>query len=585
MASVRSKLVAIFAVLAIIASACGGGSSGSDGGADTAPAESDSAEDTASDSGGDDAEADTGGADEEADGSEIETAEDVDEIVRGGTLRYGLQTEAGSLNPINTGLNRGPVMVATAVFDTLVVVDAEGNWHNNLTESWTPTDDFVSWDVKIREGIEFSDGLPFNADAVLKTIQGFLNDPLTSLPFKPAFDAENPVEKIDEMTIRINGNGPNRQLPYFFAEQLGMIGSPAWVDAAAENPELDQTPIGAGPFVIAERSQDASTVLVPNENWWRDDVEVYLDAIEFFPVPQPGTRADQLIVGDLDAVHGTAALMILPLRDTDADIFRIEDNSGEEFFFAMNAQVAPFDDIRVRQAATHLFPKQDYEEFINQGASLMADSLFSVDSIWHDPAIEQQDDMPELAAPLIAEYCAEVPDSCTDGKVNMEYQYDTNLSNDQIFDLVSDSMSAHFNITVQSLPNDIHIQEVIFGQYNFASWRYHGFADPTITTAFLACSTIGALSINWSRNCNEERDQLFLDQRAEGDFDGRYGIWQEIQENLRDSYQYVLATHVNWTVATGANVGGLCDATTPDGVELPCQTRGVSRLDQVFLQN
>jgi peptide/nickel transport system substrate-binding protein len=574
------KLLALFAALAIIASACGG----SDGGTDAAPADSSSDEATTG-SGGEEETTEDIGADESADGSEIETAEDVDEIVAGGTLRFGMQTEAGSLNPTNTGLNRGPIMVATAIFDTLVVVDAEGQWHNNLTESWTPNDDFSSWDVKLREGIEFSDGLPYDADAVIKTIEAFLADPLTSLVFKPAFAAENAVEKVDDLTFRINANGPNAVLPVYFAEQLGMVGSPAWLDAAAENPELDQTPIGAGPFVLEERSQDSSTVLVRNENWWRDDVEVFLDAVEFFPVPQPGTRADQLIVGDLDVVHGTAALMILPLRDAGEDILRVEDNSGEEFFFAMNATTAPFDDIRVRKAATHLFPKQDYEEFVNQGASLLADSLFSSESPWHDPSIQQEHDMPELAAPLIAEYCTEVPDACTDGKVNIEYQYDTNLSNDQIFDLVSDAMSEQFNITVQSIPNDVHIQEVIFGQYQFASWRYHGFSDPDVDTAFLTCSTIGALSINWSRNCNEERDALIVAQRQTQDFDERYAIWQDLQANLRDSYQYVLATHSNWTLGAGANVGGLCDSVTPEGVALPCQTRGVPRLDQVFLQN
>ncbi len=574
------RLLAVLLTFALVASACTGGgddgdgatTSGGDGTEAPEPDESDSTPE--------------GGADETADGSDVVSAEDdAVEVVEGGTLRIGLQTEAGSLNPTNTGLNRGPIMVATAIFDTLVVVDAEGTWHNNMTESWTPNDDFTTWEVKVRPGIEFSDGLPFDAAAVVGTIEAFLADPLTSLVFKPAFDAENPVELVDDMTFLLNASGPNASLPVYFAEQLGMIGSPAWLEAAAANPELDQAPVGAGPFVLADRSQDASTVLVKNENWWRDDVDISLDGIEFFPVPQPGTRAEQLLAGDLDVVHGTAGLMIRPLREEGDAVQRIEDNSGEEFFFTMNAQVPPFDDIRVRKAATHLFPREDYATFVDQGTSLMADSLFSPENPFHDPSIKQEVDMPELAAPLIAEYCAEVPESCTDGKVNTEYQYDINLSNDQIFDVVSDAMSDHFNITVQTIPNDIHIQEVIFGQYQFASWRYHGFSDPDVDSAFLTCSTIGALSINWARNCNEDRDALFLEQRASQDFDTRYAIWQDIQKNIQESYQYVLATHTNWTVASGLNVGGLCDASAPGGAPLPCQTRGVPRLDQAFLTN
>ena len=574
------RLVALLFATALLAAACGGGDS-SDGAAESSGGSDDVAEADA-----DQPEAETSGADASADGSDVVSAEDeAVEVVGGGTLRVGLQTEAGSLNPTNTGLNRGPIMVATAIFDTLVVVDEDGNWHNNMTESWTPNDDFSSWEVRIRPGIEFSDGLPFDAPAVVGTIETFLADPLTSLVFRPAFDAENPVELIDDMTLRINANGPNGQLPVYFSEQLGMVGSPAWLDAAEANPELDQTPIGAGPFVLADRSQDASTVLVRNENWWREDADVLLDEIEFVPVVQPGTRADQLLVGDFDLVHGNATLFILPLRDEGEGIQRIEDNSGEEFLLSMNAQVPPFDDIRVRQAATNLFPRAAYDEFILQGASLPANSLFSPESPFHDPGLEQAVDMPELVDPLISAYCAETPASCTDGRVNIEYQYDISLSNDQIFDVVSDAMSDHFNIEVQSIPNDVHIQEVIFGQYNMATWRYHGFADPDVDTAFLSCSTIGALSINWARNCNDERDALFDQQRVTQDFDERYGIWQDIQANLRDSFQYVVAHHTNWSVGAGLNVGGICDSVTPDGVALPCQTRGVPRLDQVFLTN
>jgi len=578
-ATVRRLLAAALA-FSLIATACGGGSSddpeGTDASADTSDGDAEQPSD----------DTESAGADAAADGSDAVSAEDTTvDVASGGTLRFGIQNEAGSLNPTAVGLNAGPLMIATAIFDTLVVVDADGNWHNNMTESWVPNEDFSSWEVTVRDGIEFSDGTPFNADAVINTIETTLKDPLTSLVFKPAFAAENPVEKIDGMTFRINASGPNAALPLYFAEQLGMIGSPAWLDAADADPALDQTPIGAGPFVLTERSQDASTILVRNENWWRDDVSVSLDQIEFYPVPQPGTRADQMLVGDLDAIHGTSALMILPLRDEGDAIQRIEDNSGEEFFFVMNAQQAPFDDIRVRQAATHLYPTAAYDEFVNQGASLLAESLFSPENPWHDPSIDQQSDMPELAAPLIEEYCAEEPANCTDGRVNIEYQYDTNLSNDTIYDLVSDAMSPHFNITVQALPNDQHIQEVLLGVYQFASWRFHGFSDPDIDTAFLTCSTIGAFSINYSRNCNAERDALFLDQRLTQDFDERYAIWQEIQKDLLNTYQYVLVTHTNWTVAANLNVGGLCDATAPDGAALPCQIKGVPRLDQAFLTN
>lgn len=572
------QFLAVFFAFSLVAAACGGGDS-DDGATEADPTGEESGDNETTDPPED------SGVDETADGSDAVTAEDETvEVIEGGTIRMSLQTEATSLNPTNTGLNRAPILLATAVMDTLVVVDQDGEWHNNLTESWTPNDDFTSWEVKMREGVTFSDGEIMDADAVIKTVEAFLADPLTSLVFRPAFNLDNPIEKVDDMTFRLNAKRPNAYLPFYFAEQLGMVGSPAWLDARDENPELDQLPIGAGPYMISERIQDQKTVLVRNPNYWAEPGKI--DTFEFFPVSQESTRTDQFLSGDVELTHGTDAESILRLRDEADAIQRIEDQSGEEFNLLMNAQVPPFDDIRVREAATAAIPKQEYLEFINEGTSLEADSLFSTDTPWNVPGLTQADDMPELAGPLIEAYCGDVPDQCTDGKVNIEYQTDgPSAALERIATVIQNAWSPFFNVELQVVPNDTHIQEVIFGQYNVATWRYHGFSDPDVDTAFLSCETILALSINWSRNCNPERDALIAEQSATTDFDARYDIWVQIQENLRDSFQYITLTHTNWVVGASSRVGGLCDAVAPDGAQLPCQDKGVVRLEQLFLTN
>ncbi len=577
--STRSLLVTLLLAFSLVAAACGGGSTAAD---DTGSDDGGSEENDDNAGGGDDV-----GVDESADGSDAIAAEDVEEIEAGGTLRIGLQTEGDSLNPTNTPLNRAPTLIATAVFDTIVVIDEDGQWQNNLSESWTPNEDFTSWDMTLREGVMFSDGETLNADAVVRTAEAFFGDPLTSLVFKPAFDGETPFEKVDELTVRFNASGPNTQLPNFFAEQVGMIGSPAWLDARDADPSLDQTPIGAGPYMIEERTQDQMTVLVPNPNYWNTDAAPILDRIELFTDQEGGDaqRVDGLLAEELDITHNTDAESIIRLRDEGDSITRIEDQSGEEFFMLMNAQVAPFDDIRVREAATLAFPTAQYDEFITEGTALIANSLFSSDNMWHDPSIVQVTDSPELAAPLVESYCADVPDQCTDGKINIEYQHDVSDALTRMQVIVFDAWSEFFNLELQVLPNDLHIQEVTLGVYDAATWRYHGFADPDIDSIFLSCSTISALSVNFSRNCNEERDALFEQQRAITDFDERYAIWSEIQQNLLDSFQYIQVTHTNWTIGANPNVGGLCDAVSPDGAALPCQNSGVFRLPQLFLAN
>ena len=68
------------------------------------------------------------------------------------------------------------------------------------------------------------------------------------------------------------------------------MSSPTWLAAALADPTLNQQPVGTGPFVFDSRSPDSVTRFVRNESWWNG--EVYLDAIEFSPVPDADTRAD-----------------------------------------------------------------------------------------------------------------------------------------------------------------------------------------------------------------------------------------------------------------------------------------------------
>ena len=77
----------------------------------------------------------------------------------------------------------------------------------------------------------------------------------------------------------------------------------------------------------------------------------------------------------------------------------------------------------MRQALTYATDREGLSSLINQGTSPLADSMFHPDLIWNNPDVVQEGNMPELAGPLVESYCADVPENCTDGKIDMELQY------------------------------------------------------------------------------------------------------------------------------------------------------------------
>jgi peptide/nickel transport system substrate-binding protein len=582
MTDARSSLLRMLAVLfafALVAAACGGDDGGDETGSEDGTEVTDGGAEEGTDGEGDDAAA----GEDEGSGTEEVIVDDPEETpVAGGTLRYGLEADVDGINPTASALSAPGLMMANAVFDTLATYDENGVAVPHLAESFTPNEDATVWTLKLREGITFHDGTPLNIDAVIKNFEIQRSDPLVGLAVAPFYPDENAVVKIDDLTAEFNLLDSNWYWPGALAGQLGMTASPAWLDAALEDPTLDQQPVGAGPFVFDSRSEDSVTRFVRNENYWKG--EVYLDAVEFVPVTDPDTRTDLLLQGELNAIQTTSAGPISELTEEGNGINNVLNDRSEESFAMLNSSAPPFDDIRARQALTHATPQQNYVSLIGLGVLRAANQPFTPESPYFNPDVEQLTDSPELAGPLVEEYCADVPDSCTDGKINMELQWSgPSVEQTRIAELLDEGWSEFFNVTFQELPQDQHIQETALGLYNVVTWRQFGAVDPWEDNVWLLCRTIGGISLNWPKFCDESRDTLLLEAQAEQDADARVPMYQELAAKLNQDYLYIFFTHTLWDNAFADSVKGVCNHTTAEGVTRVCSVNGRTWFDNVWI--
>ncbi len=597
------RAVAIPLVAALLAASCGGGdddtsSDDQASDADTEAPADDEAPDEPADEGDSDGDGDEGsdGAvdDDESDGSPVvetlpPTEENVDPIA-GGTLRFGLEAEASGINPSTSALAASGWMMVNAVFDTLTLLTEDGTAAMNLAESYTPNEDFTQWTVKVRDGITFHDGTPLNADALIANFEAQRLSPLVGLAIVPFYPETDAVVKIDELTVQFTMLDPNSQFPTIGASQLGTIASPAWLAAAAADPALNQAPVGTGPFVFESRSEDSVTRFVRNENWWGGDV--YLDAVEFFPVNDSAARVDLLFGGDLDALITTDPGSIFDLRNDDT-IQNLLDDSGEESFIMINAEAPPFDDIRARQALTFATPRQNYIDLIGFGENRGADQRFIPESPYYNPDVKQEADEPDRAIALAAEYCAErgtetnpvlAGPTCTDGKINIELQWSgPDIVDTRIAELLDQGWNVAFNVEFDEIVQDEHILQTAFGQYNTLTWRQFGATNPLDDNVYVMCKTIGAISLNWPRYCDEEREADLLAAWASDDQAERTAILQGIEQRIHDAYTYVFLLHTMWDIALTDNVNGLCDRTAPGGEKVRCAINGRTWLSSAWI--
>ncbi len=502
----------------------------------------------------------------------------------GGTLRVAVDGEADGLNPAANNFAVSAYVMAYPMFDPLAYFDAEGNWIPYLAESFTSNDDATVWRMRLREGVRFHDGTEMTADDVVATVTAQLADPVISLVYRNTIEPGQFITKIDDLTVEMTVARPSARFPLALTGQLGMVLPSEWLELAREDPTLNQKPVGQGPFMISSRVQDVATVLVRNPDYWAADrVPVYVDRIEVYPITDMVIAAERLSVGDLDLAITTNAEATLIMREA-AGVGTIENLRSDEGFAVINSGRPPFDDIRARQALTFAADRDGYLELIRQGTSPPADTMFHPDLTWHNPEVKQETNMPERAAPLVDAYCADHPENCSTGRINMELHFGgPSVENVRIADLQIDAWEEFFNVTPVEVLQDKLINEVVLGNYNVVNWRQFGTVDPDSIALWLECDSIGFISLNFARYCDRERDELMLESRAIDDLGRRVEIWHRIQEMIRDSYTYIFYYHTNWAVGVRDGVHRICGQASPDGVELWCNNSGRVLLNGVWL--
>ena len=501
----------------------------------------------------------------------------------GGILRYGLEAETQGLNPTVDRWAVSGYAMGQAVFDPLFRRGDDGTFHPYLLESATPSSDFTYWDLKVRPNVKFHDGTPLNAQAIKTNLEASLADPLIGLAIRDFFPATNQFEVLDDSTLRVHMAGPDAHLPQYLVAQIGYIASPKWLAAAKANPDLNQEPVGTGPFVFSKRVQDSSTTFVRNDHYWQGKVK--LAGIQFVIQPDSARRADQLLSGAIDVMHTSDPSTIKELRGE--DVQRFEQDKGEEAFIMLNTQQPPFDDIRARKALAAATPRKNYLKILGQGVVKAADSMFHPALPYHNPAVHQLVDKPALAIKLAKEYCADHPENCEGDKIKFLYKYTSpSVVLEQTADVLIDGWKSAFVVDRGQELQDDYILHVATGQYQAVLWRQWGSDDPDGDFTWMDCRHVGkpgALSITWTRFCDDKVQALGLEQRASDNMALQVKDWKKITALLNKDFIYIFLIHDDWLIAANKNVHNVIKVKLPDGKASTVEGNGSHSMWQMSL--
>jgi peptide/nickel transport system substrate-binding protein len=225
-----------------------------------------------------------------------------EQAISGGEMTIIAGSDIKSWDPAITSgtYPGGPMDMLDAIYGFLVYVDVDGKVQGGMAESLT-SDDAKVWTLKLRPNVKFTDGNPYDAEAVIFNWKR-MADPETLAPTQP-FVASwiDGAKIIDPLTIEITLPQPNRNFGSTLAQSAPFIASPAALQAATS--KTDIKPVGAGAFLLVSWDQGISMTFKRNPDYW-DQPRPYLDTLKFAIIPETNSRISTVVQGGATMMAG-----------------------------------------------------------------------------------------------------------------------------------------------------------------------------------------------------------------------------------------------------------------------------------------
>ncbi|GGA60725.1 ABC transporter substrate-binding protein [Pseudoclavibacter endophyticus] len=316
------------------------------------------------------------------------------------------------------GANLGQNAAIFGGLFTLETNDAgEGEIVPNQAESYEFSDDGLVLTIKLREGIEFSDGTPLNAEAVVWNWVRIFSWGSTSAPtirlddtrpapeYSPEFMESltnalpdditeeevnsrlSSIQAVDEYTVDIaltvvNGAFVNT----FPTSPLNNIASPA-AYAEQGHEQFKLTPVGAGPFTVVNNTLSDRLDLTRNDAYFKEGLP-YLDNLSFQAVAGGQVGFQALQAGQGDVFEGLSDTTLIEQAGNTPGFQAVPGPATSPYVIQLNTRQAPFDDKRAREAIYYATNFEAINEGLFGGQAEMSQSFTASGGLFHMPEIE-----------------------------------------------------------------------------------------------------------------------------------------------------------------------------------------------------
>ncbi|WP_442109456.1 ABC transporter substrate-binding protein [Pseudomonas sp. NUPR-001] len=436
-----------------------------------------------------------------------------------------------------------------------------------LATSWDVSDDGLTYTFHLRQGVKFHTTdffrptREFNADDVLFTFNRMLDK---DMPFRKAYPTEFPyftdmgmdqniakVEKLDDHTVKFTLNGVDAAFIQNLAMSFASIQSAEYADQLLKQgkpADINQKPIGTGPFVFSKYQKDAQIRFKGNKDYWQPE-DVKIDNLIFAITTDASVRMQKLKKNECQVTLFPRPADIEPLK-ADPNL-KMPDQAGFNLgYIAYNVmdkikgsnEPNPMAQLKVREALDMAVNKPEIIKSVYQGAGQLAVNAMPPTQWSYDTTIKDAPFDPEKAKQLLKEAGVKEGTEITLWAMPVQRPYNPNAKLMAEM-LQSDWKKIGINAKIVSYEWGEYIKRSKGGENGamLIGWSGdNGDPDNWLGTLF-GCDAIAGN--NFSKWCDPEYDKLIKQAKATSDQAKRTELYKQAQHRLKDQVPMTPIAH------------------------------------------
>lgn len=443
--------------------------------------------------------------------------------------------------------------VTVQIYDTLVNYKKDSTEIvPGLAEKWEISPDGKEYTFHLKKGVKFHDGTDFNADAVVYNVERQLPPKVKDdMPYASfTFGAVDKVEKIDDYTVKFILKQPYTPFLANLAMSLAApIASPTALKAHNDN--LNESPVGTGPYKFVKWDKGQSITLERNPNYWGTKPDA--DKIIFKFEKENSVRANDLIAGQIDMMDGLDPNDIPKLKEKELTIF--QDKGMNINYLAFNCSRAPFNDPKLREAVSYAINRDELVKYLYQGYAEVANSPLPSFIPGYDDTVKPYEYNPDKAKQMLKDL----------GKENLQVKIIT-YSNPRPYNAVGGQKLAEavqnylskvgIKATIQTYQWTEYKQKSMQGEGDILFYGWTGDNGDADNFLSLFDSNEIKSSLNVAKYTNKQVDELLVKGRLTPNGTERDNIYKQIQQIVAKDAPWILISHGTNLAASSPKIKG-----------------------------